>query len=93
MDEDDVVDPRKTLSMMQKKIKYGVPTQTAISICEKVFNDRILAQKITPILGDDSIEADRIVHTIQFCDTLVLDAVEAYPEYFKDRINYLIKDD
>ena len=93
VDEDDVVDPRKTLSMMQKKIKYGVPTQTAISICEKVFNDRILAQKITPILGDDSIEADRIVHTIQFCDTLVLDAVEAYPEYFKDRINYLIKDD
>ena len=61
VDEDDVVDPRKTLSILQKKIKYGVPTQTAISICEKVFNDRILSQKITSVLGDDSIEIDRIV--------------------------------
>ena len=93
MNEDDEIDPRKTFSILQKKIKYGVPTQTAISICEKVFNDRILSQKITSVLGDDSIEADRIVHTIQFYDTLVLDVVEAYPEYFKDRINYLIKDD
>lgn len=92
VDVDDVVDPRKTLSILQKKIKYGVPTQTAISICEKVFNDRILSQKITSVLGDDSIEIDRIVRTIQFCDTWVLDVVEGYPEYFKDRINYLIKD-
>ncbi len=92
VDEDDVVDPRNTLSILQKKIKYGVPTQTAISICEKVFNDRILSQKITSVLGNDSIETDKIVRTIQFCDTLVLDVVEGYPEYFKDRINYLIKD-
>ena len=92
LDEDDAIDPRKTLSILQKKIKYGVPTQTAISICEKVFNDRILSQKITSVLGDDSIETDKIVRTIQFCDTLVLNVVEGYPEYFKDRINYLIKD-
>ena len=92
VNEDDVVDPRKTLYILQKKIKYGVPTQTAISVCEKVFNDRILSQKITSILGDDSIEADRIVRTIQFCDTLVLDVVEKYPEYFEDRIKSLFKD-
>ena len=57
-----------------------------------MFNDRILSQKITSVLGSDSIETDKIVRTIQFCDTLVLEVVEGYPEYFKDRINYLIKD-
>ena len=80
------------MSILQKKIKYGVPTQTAISICEKVFNDRILSQKITSVLGDNSIEADRIVRTIQICDTLVLEALEEYPEYLKDRVDYLIGD-
>jgi methyl coenzyme M reductase subunit D len=92
MDEDDVVDPRNTLSILQKKIKYGVPTQTAISICEKVFNDRILSQKITSVLGNDNVETDTIIRLIQFCDTLVLDVLEDYPEYFKDRVDYLIGD-
>lgn len=91
-DEDDAIDPRKTLSILQKKIKYGVPTQTAISICEKVFNDRILSQKITSVLGNDNVETDTIIRLIQFCDTLVLDVLEDYPEYFKDRVDYLIRD-
>ena len=91
MDEDDAIDPRKTLSILQKKIKYGVPTQTAISICEKVFNDRILSQKITSILKDGSIEPDRIVRIIQFSDTEVLNCLGEYPEYFTDRIEFLTK--
>ena len=57
-----------------------------------MFNDRILAQKITSVLGNDNVETDTIIRLIQFCDTLVLDVLEDYPEYFKDRVDYLIRD-
>lgn len=43
------------LNILQKRVKYGVATKTAVSICETIFNDRVLATKLTNILGDDNI--------------------------------------
>ena len=41
------------LNILQKRVKYGVATKTAVSICETIFNDRVLATKLTNIIGDD----------------------------------------
>ena len=37
------------LNILQKRVKYGVATKTAVSICETIFNDRVLATKLTNI--------------------------------------------
>lgn len=44
-DDDTKVNPYMTLNTLQNKIKYGVSSQTANSVCEKMFNDRVLASK------------------------------------------------
>ena len=89
-EDEEAVNPYNTLNIIQKKIKYGVSTQTAISICEKVFNDRIIATKITEVLKDDQIDADDIIQTLKFYEDEIRDVLNEYPEYFMDRFNFVI---
>ena len=54
IDKDDKVqlEKAKKIMLLQKKIKYGVPTVTSISICEKIFNDRLLAIKNVRVIRE-----------------------------------------
>ena len=54
-ENEEQVDQRNILTLLQKKVKYGVPNMTAISICESVFNDRLLAIELAQILSDANI--------------------------------------
>lgn len=75
--------------LLQKKIKYGVDSVTAISICEKVFNDRMLAKDITNILDDKHISNDEIIGFIKMKKEKVSDYLKDYPIFFQDKIKYL----
>lgn len=79
------------LSLMQKKVKYGVPTLTALSICEKVFYDRLLAVKISDVLEDDDISEDEIIISIQQRKEEIMELLNVYPEFFGARINSAIQ--
>lgn len=74
------------LSLMQKKVKYGVPSLTALSICEKVFYDRLLAVKITDVLEDSYISEDEIISTLQQKKEDIEELLNDYPEFFWNRI-------
>ena len=74
------------LSLMQKKVKYGVPTLTALSICEKVFYDRLLAVRITYLLADSDISEDEIVSRLKQRREDVELLLNDYPEFFWKRI-------
>lgn len=90
-EDEEAVNPYNTLNIIQKKIKYGVSTQTAISICEKVFNDRIIATKIAEVLKDEQIDTDDIIQTLKFYGDEIRDILSEYPEYFMDRFNFVIR--
>ena len=79
------------LSLMQKKVKYGVPSLTALSICEKVFYDRLLAIKISGVLEDDDISEEEIILSIQQKKEEIVELLNDYPEFFRARINSAIK--
>lgn len=93
VDEDDEtqVDPRKLLTLLQKKVKYGVPNMTAISICESVFYDRLLSIEIAQILSDTNIGADKILNTLKFHREEISSCLDLYPEYFRDRLSLLME--
>ncbi len=91
IDEDTQVNPCMSLSNLQKKIKYGVPSITAISICEKVFNDRILSIDIANILGDDEIESDKIIRIIDWNKDDIFDLLREYPEFFTNRLEFVLR--
>lgn len=77
--------------MLQKKVKYGVPNVTAISVCERVFNDRLLAIKISQILSNENIEADRILKVLKDYSEEIISFLDSYPTYFKDKLSVLIQ--
>lgn len=77
------------LAVLQKKIKYGVDTITSISICEMLFNERIIANIITCILGNVSISSDIIKTAIKVKKREIISAIEDYPSYFAYRIGLL----
>lgn len=90
-ENDEQVDPRNTLMILQEKVKYGVPSITAVSICEKIFNDRLLALKLTEILDDENIPPDRIVRRLKRKQETILSVLEEYPVYFCDRLKIALR--
>lgn len=79
----------KKIVMLQKQIKYGVESATSISICEKVFNDRIISNLITKIIGNKSIEEDEILNNIKHFENEILMELQEYPSFFADRVRFL----
>lgn len=77
------------LAVLQKKIKYGVDTITSISICEVLFNERMIANTITYILGNVNISSDIIKTAIKAKKTEILSAIGDYPSYFSYKIGLL----
>ena len=90
-DDDTRINPYKTLNILQNKIKYGVSSQTAISICEKIFNDRVLAEAITEIVQSKTVEIDDILSVIKDYKDDIFVLLDEYPECFYDRLTYLLR--
>lgn len=90
--DEDLVNPVSNLHLLQRKLKYGVKTETAASICEKIFNDRFLANLLADKIGHDAIEANSIVDVIQSHKDDILDILSAYPTYFSERVQWICKD-
>ena len=91
INEEDIVNPLQKLLLLQKRIKYGVKTETAVSICEKVFNDRFLANMLAEEIGLDSLETNRIVGAIKLHKDNILMLLSDYPTYFSERIKWICK--
>lgn len=82
---------KKRLLVLQKKIKYGVKSITEISICEKIFYDRILASKIAEILGDNQIDENNIITSIKIHSITILKLLEEYPVYFTNKMRNILE--
>lgn len=91
INEEDIVNPLQNLLLLQKRIKYGVKTETAVSICEKVFNDRFLANLLAEGIGHDSIDTNHIVGVMKLHKENVLMLLSNYPTYFSERFKWICK--
>ena len=78
------------LNIMQKRVKYGVATKTAVSICETIFNDRVLTTKLTNIIGDDNISSEKLLEAIEQNKEEIFSNLVQYPAYFEDRLKFLL---
>ena len=90
--DEDIANPLPNLLRLQRRLKYGVKTETAVSICEKIFNDRFLANLLADEIGHDTIETNSIVGVIQSHKDDILDILSAYPTYFSERVQWVCKD-
>lgn len=88
---EDIVNPLPNLMLLQRRLKYGVKTETAVSVCEKIFNDRFLSNLIAEEIGHDAITTDKIVDVVKLHKDDVLEILSAYPTYFSERIKSVCK--
>ena len=89
-EDEEQIDPRNMLTILQKKVKYGVPNMTAISVCESIFNDRLLAIQIAQILCNENIGTDKILNFMKAYSEEIFNCLDSYPEYFKDKLTLLM---
>ena len=89
--DEDIVNPLPNLLCLQRRLKYGVKTETAVSICEKIFNDRFLANLLADEIGHDAIETNSIVGVMKSHKDDILDILSAYPTYFPERVQWICK--
>ena len=75
----------------EKKVKYGVSSETSISICEKICNERLIADKVTDIIGAQGISDDKIISVTKSHFEVIKETLESYPSYFINRFAEAIK--
>ena len=92
INDEDVVNPLPNLLLLQRRLKYGVKTETAVSVGETIFNDRFLANLLADEIGHDAIEANSIVGVMKSHKEDILDILSAYPTYFSERVQWICKD-
>jgi superfamily II DNA/RNA helicase len=85
-DKNDDVNPYNILALLQKKIKYGVSSLTAISICENVFNDRFIAREIVDISKNENIGDKEIIIHMGDISERTFNLLEKYPSYFSNKL-------
>jgi len=79
------------LSILQKRLKYGVPGLTESIVYEMGLTDRSLSIRVTSLLDDTSLvfknDVKRAIRNHENIQPLV---EENYPEYFNVRLNQII---
>jgi len=90
--DNDIANPLPSLLLLQRRIKYGVKTETAVSVCEKIFNDRFLANLMAERIGHGAITTDKIVSVVKSRKDDILEILSVYPTYFSERIKWMCKD-
>ena len=70
------------LKLLQQALRYGVNTKTAISVCEKIFNDRFLAKQMSDIIGNNGVSTDEIIACVKSKKKDIISLLSSYPSYF-----------
>ncbi len=78
------------LQLFQKRLKYGLPTETAISLYELGFSDRVVSQGIAKEMGLVETQKDDLINTFKQKRDAASATIEKYPSYFHERMNEFI---
>lgn len=54
----DVEDIDAYLQLLHAELKFGVPSLTACTICQQIFDDRVVASAVADILGDNNLDTN-----------------------------------
>lgn len=91
LDREGTSDPINRLQLFQKRLKYGLPTQTTIALYELGFSDRVIAQDLAASLNLAAIQKKDLVKALKRDRDGAKAAMEKYPSYFQERMNELLQ--
>lgn len=76
-------DLKERLEGLQKRLKYGLPTGAAVAVYEAGFADRVIAQALTPLVGNASSRND-VTRSLKAQRDAAAAVVAAYPRHFQE---------
>jgi superfamily II DNA/RNA helicase len=79
------------LQLFQKRLKYGLPTETTIALYELGFSDRVISQDLAAYLNLAATQKKDLVKALKQDRDGANAAMEKYPSYFQDRMNALLR--
>lgn len=91
LDQDGTGDLINRLQLFQKRLKYGLPTETTIALYELGFSDRVISQDLAASLNLAAIQKRDIVKALKKDRDGANAVMEKYPIYFQERMNELLQ--
>ena len=91
LDQDGTGDLINHLQLFQKRLKYGLPTETTIALYELGFSDRVIAQDLAAALNLAATQKRDIVKALKKDRDGANAVMEKYPIYFQERMNELLQ--
>jgi superfamily II DNA/RNA helicase len=78
------------LQLFQKRLKYGLPTETTIALYELGFSDRVIAQDLAASLNLAATQKKDLVKALKKDRDEARAVMEKYPSYFQERMSGLL---
>lgn len=79
------------LQLFQKRLKYGLPTETTIALYELGISDRVISQDLSTSLNLAATQKKDLVKALKQDRDGALAVMEKYPGYFQERMNELLQ--
>lgn len=79
------------LALLQKTIKYGVPSNFQIFICEKIFDDRIIANELDRLIGRELTTDREFKNYMTTKRSEISEALKPYPAYFSHKFSIYVR--
>jgi POLQ-like helicase len=90
LDREGTGDPINRLQLFQKRLKYGLPTETTIALYELGFSDRVIAQDLAASLNLAATQKRDLVRALKQDQDGAKAVMEKNPSYFQERMNDLL---
>jgi POLQ-like helicase len=90
-DQDGSRDLINRMQLFQKRLKYGLPTETTIALYELGFSDRVIAQDLAASLKLEATQKKDLLKALKNDQWEATGVMEKYPAYFQDRLNKLLQ--
>lgn len=79
------------LNLFQKQLKYGLPSELAVSLYELGFPDRVIAQDLAESLNFASTSKKALVRALKIERDEARAVMEKYPDYYQKRLEELLR--
>ncbi|MDM5057559.1 DEAD/DEAH box helicase [Aeromonas rivipollensis] len=90
LSQDSTEEQINRMQLFQKRLKYGLPTETTIALYELGFSDRVISQDLATSLNLTATEKKELVKALKENSKGAYSVMEKYPRYFQERMNEIM---
>lgn len=80
----------RKLRELQKQLKYGLSSPSAIALCEMGFADRVVSTELSQGIALDTLNRNTVTMLIRQNESALRTVLEKYPRYFSQVMNEVV---